>query len=120
MELLIDREALAEAAGEGLYLPVRYPVRAESRVAGYLAARDVPAPEENLVENEADRKPHTLVAHDLVKSYKRRTVVRNVTIHVDKGEVVSWLIDKGATDAMAIRLREVGSRNDGRGERKLL
>ena len=47
VELLIDREALAEAAGEGLFLPVRYPVRAESRVAGYLAARDVPAPEED-------------------------------------------------------------------------
>ena len=54
------------------------------------------APEEKPVEIETDMKPHTLVAHDLVKSYKRRTVVRNVTIHVDKGEVVGLLGPNGA------------------------
>lgn len=39
---------------------------------------------------------HTLEACDLVKSYKGRTVVRGVTIHVDKGEVVGLLGPNGA------------------------
>ena len=39
---------------------------------------------------------HTLVAKDLVKSYKGRTVVRGVTIHIDKGEVVGLLGPNGA------------------------
>ena len=39
---------------------------------------------------------HTLEAQGLFKTYKRRTVVRGVTIHVDKGEVVGLLGPNGA------------------------
>ena len=39
VELLIDREKLMEEIGADLFLPAEYPVRAESRVAGYLARR---------------------------------------------------------------------------------
>ncbi len=39
---------------------------------------------------------HTLVAQGLRKSYRRRTVVRGVDIHVDKGEVVGLLGPNGA------------------------
>jgi len=39
---------------------------------------------------------HTLEAQGLFKSYKGRTVVRGVTIHVDKGEVVGLLGPNGA------------------------
>ena len=39
---------------------------------------------------------HTLEALELHKSYKGRTVVRGVTIHVDKGEVVGLLGPNGA------------------------
>ena len=53
-----------------------------------------------------DRKPeaapaaagarHTLEAEGLFKTYKGRTVVRGVTIRVDKGEVVGLLGPNGA------------------------
>lgn len=39
---------------------------------------------------------HTLEAHDLVKSYKGRTVVKGVSLHIDKGEVVGVLGPNGA------------------------
>ena len=40
------------------------------------------------MEPNDPNRAHTLVAQGLKKSYKRRTVVRGVDIHVDKGEVV--------------------------------
>ncbi len=45
---------------------------------------------------ESEDVRHTLEARDLVKSYKGRTVVRGVTIHVDRGEVVGLLGPNGA------------------------
>ena len=39
VELLLDREALMAEIGPDRFVPVKYPVRSESRVAGYLARR---------------------------------------------------------------------------------
>ena len=66
------------------------------------ASPEEPAPEEPAPEEPAPAEPspeereHTLEARDIVKSYKGRTVVRGVTIHVDKGEVVGLLGPNGA------------------------
>ena len=46
--------------------------------------------------DEPSTTPHTLEAHDLVKSYKGRTVVKGVSLHIDKGEVVGVLGPNGA------------------------
>ena len=48
------------------------------------------------MEPNDPNRAHTLVAQGLKKSYKRRTVVRGVDIHVDKGEVVGLLGPNGA------------------------
>ncbi len=39
VELLVDREKLTDEIGPARFVPVKYPVRAESRVAGYLSRK---------------------------------------------------------------------------------
>ena len=74
------------------------PAPAETDAAPAPAEAPPPAPAETdaaPAPAEAD-KGHTLEARELVKSYKGRTVVRGVSIHIDKGEVVGLL---GPNDA---------------------
>ena len=54
--------------------------------------------EENLVEAQADEKPHCMVlrTEGLVKRYGKRTVVNDVSIDVKQGEIVGLLGPNGA------------------------
>ena len=79
------------------------PVAEEEHAEAAEVAEAPAAKEEHAESAESAEAPaakaaegHTLVARDIVKSYKGRTVVRGVTIHVDKGEVVGLLGPNGA------------------------
>ena len=100
-------------------LPIRNPAKPAAEEPAPVAKEPAPAAEDlapvaeepapvaeepaPAAEDPAPEEPsndvvgvHTLEACDLVKSYKGRTVVRGVTIHVDKGEVVGLLGPNGA------------------------
>ena len=63
-----------------------------------VAERGVAQPEEQGYEHEAEPNPYAgwLTVHSVVKSFKKRTVVRGVSLEVARGEAVGLLGPNGA------------------------
>jgi lipopolysaccharide export system ATP-binding protein len=63
-----------------------------------VAERGVAQPEEQGYEHEAEPNPYAgwLTVHSVVKSFKKRTVVRGVSLEVGRGEAVGLLGPNGA------------------------
>ena len=89
------QEARAEAA-EVAEAPAVEEIHAETAEVAVAPAAEENHAEAAKVAAAPAAEGHTLEARGIVKSYKGRTVVRGVTIHVDKGEVVGLLGPNGA------------------------
>ena len=63
-----------------------------------VAARGVAQPEEHIYEHDAEPNPYAgwLTVHSVVKAFKKRTVVRGVSLEVARGEAVGLLGPNGA------------------------
>jgi len=63
-----------------------------------VAERGVVQPEEQGYEHEAEPNPYAgwLTVHSVVKSFKKRTVVRGVSLEISRGEAVGLLGPNGA------------------------
>ena len=63
-----------------------------------VAAREVAQPEEQVYEHDAEPNPYAgwLTVHSVVKAFKKRTVVRGVSLEVARGEAVGLLGPNGA------------------------
>jgi ABC-type glutathione transport system ATPase component len=63
-----------------------------------VAARGVAQPEEHVYEHDAEPNPYAgwLTVHSVVKAFKKRTVVRGVSLEVARGEAVGLLGPNGA------------------------